>query len=427
MPRSPDTVPPPSSPANTPPRGGNYSLTPTAPGSGRSGHTGHFGRFKTGGLIDELCNYLRDYIVLPPSPVVVTAAWIVASHMYREWERFPHLGVFSPEKRCGKTKFLQLMQPVLFNCRNVSDISGAAIYRLITNARISLLIDEAQKFKRGGSESSLQVGELLKSSIDRDSMTVKCVGQNHEVKEFSLYCPKVIACIGGVEEVLADRCLPIGIERKADEDDVRPCYSRDFKPVGHALNDKIQKWAEANTTTASHIYKEIRPFKIKNDRMAELMLPLQATLATDWLVDGGPTGDERALASLQEYAFENDYKEAAPEKQSIGVQLLVACKEIFEKGYGFLPTGTLIAELLQRTEEPWGEYRHDRAITAHALSRLLREYEIFSQHSQTKAERGYSESQFREAWTRYLPASKQPPKASQASEASRPGQTGGAK
>src|SRR5438132_862410 len=53
--------------------------------------------------------YLTDYMVLPERSAAVIAAWVGAAWLQDQWDKFPHLAVTSPEKRCGKTTLLDLL------------------------------------------------------------------------------------------------------------------------------------------------------------------------------------------------------------------------------------------------------------------------------------------------------------------------------
>src|SRR5262249_14445075 len=77
--------------------------------SQESGSQGRQGRGpKKGCLLASVADYIGTYIVLPRRSRYVVAAWVMAAHLTELWDRFPHLAITSPEKRCGKTRLLQL-------------------------------------------------------------------------------------------------------------------------------------------------------------------------------------------------------------------------------------------------------------------------------------------------------------------------------
>ena len=122
-----------------------------------------------------------------------------------------------------------------------------------------------------------------------------------EVQEFCVYCPKAMALIGELDGVLADRCLPVSMTRKTDADIVLPFRSRLIEPEGKKLHTRIKQWAKANSKVVADTYDHLDVFTIKNDRLAELLLPLQAVLAVD---------DKERLPELAKYAESLDRKDA---------------------------------------------------------------------------------------------------------------------
>jgi hypothetical protein len=220
-----------------------------------------------------------------------------------------------------------------------------------------------------------------------------------QIQEFSVYSPKIVALIGDLDGVLADRCLPVQLKRKTGVDEVEQYRSRVVEPIGRDLSKEIEKWALAHSQKVADVFDCIEPFPIQNDRMAELLLPLQAVLTV---------ADPGLLPSLEQYADALDAKDREAERMSPGVRLLTACREIFQKrvklvnGVRFVPTNTLITYLTQRDEEPWAHFTRGRNITPEALANLLRPYGIRSKRNAKQTARGFFAHDFAEAFGRYL-------------------------
>lgn len=369
---------------------------------GRDGRVGRLGRVspKRAGAMAQTAQFLARYVVLPERTRIVAAAWVLSAWLSSEWDRFPHLAITSPEKRCGKTRFLQLLTLIVPNPQSTANISPAAIYRLIESRRPTLLLDEAQSISRRSSEAAEIIRELLNAAIDRDAKVIRVGGKRmDEIQEFSVYSPKAVALIGSLDGVLADRCLPVEMARKTEADQVEPYRSRLVEPIGAELRARLEEWVETNRDEVASVYDRLEPFDIANDRMAELLLPLQAVLTVD---------DPDLLDTLKEYADALDEKDREAERMSSGVLLLTACKDVFSERGKFVPTAALIEALAAREEEPWARYTRGGKITPEALSKLLRPYGIQSQHNKAKTKRGYFAHAFREAWSRYLPPPEKP-------------------
>lgn len=352
--------------------------------------------------VQEVANWLRRYVALPPAKLRIVALWVVASWLAELWDRFGHLAVTSPEKRCGKTLFLTLLALVLRGATHVTGISPAALFRLVENAggQITLLIDEAQSLN-GPSEASQALKEMLNAAIDKHAGVPRCVGLDHEPKIFHTYCPKVIARIGDLDSVLADRCLAILLERKTAADRTERVVLRVVEKEGEALQEMLEEWCDTNRDAIQEIYEALEPLPIENYRMADILLPLQA-VATFTNPDH--------LVVLEEYAHELERAEAETDNQSAGVLLLKACREILSNKK-FIKTEHLLTELIARSEEPWATYRNGRPITARGLSELLKLYHIRPEQcphrnkgtGKVTNQRGYHAANFASAWSRYCP------------------------
>lgn len=372
------------------------------------GRVGRVGRAFTGGsgLAAKVGRYLTDYVVMKQESAAVSAAWVLASHSYETWDRHAHLAITSVEKRCGKTRTLQVLTPILPKPLATSNISPAAVYRLIDSRKPTLLLDEAQCLTRRGNESTEALREIFCAGIDRNSVVYRCGGKTMEdVLEFPIYCPKVLALIGELDGVLADRCLPIKLERKTAAEIVLPYRSREVEQRGKALLAEIEQWATDSKEQIAATYADIEPFPIANDRMAELLMPLQTVLSV--------LGDDETLEMLMSYIAVLDKQDQ--ENNSPGVLLLAACKEIFATHAqgGFITTQTLIEELVKRELEPWHRWNDGDPINPEKLAKLLKPYTIkpskksqrvkFGGKEHITSLRGYYTKPFTKVWERYLP------------------------
>ena len=57
-------------------------------------------------LLDNICNAVRRYLVLPDGSAEILALWAIHAHAFECFERTPRLAITSPEKQCGKTTTL---------------------------------------------------------------------------------------------------------------------------------------------------------------------------------------------------------------------------------------------------------------------------------------------------------------------------------
>lgn len=350
------------------------------------------------GLLGDVVRYLTDYVVMPGITPVVVSIWVMASWLTECWDYFPILAITSPEMRCGKSTLLGLISRVTPRSSLVSNLSSAALYRSIDNGSIkTLLIDEAQILGRKGSEIGQQLNEILCDSVRKDGAVIRCKRQDGDFapSELKTYGPKVVACIGKVNPVLADRCLPVSMKRKGVSDSVKPVRERDIAPRANHLKTQLQAWSKETEQYLRTLYAEIEYLNIHSDRLADGLLPLQTILQ-------GLDLDESILVR---YAKEIESAEIKAQHATVQNRLLAACREYFEEtGSTFIESGTLVSHLNSRDDESWITWNNGKGINTHNVARYLSMYDIRPRHNSKGDKRGYSRVDMEEAFQSYLPS-----------------------
>ncbi len=79
-----------------------------------------------------------------PSAAVAVVLWVAASHAQTAWEHAPRLAVVSPEKRCGKSRLMDVCEATANGSLVTVNISPATLVRsIIEDDPPALFIDEA--------------------------------------------------------------------------------------------------------------------------------------------------------------------------------------------------------------------------------------------------------------------------------------------
>ena len=108
------------------------------PSAGRS-HNG-------AAILDRLVAILTRYVILPSAEAAdAVALWIAASHAQPAWAHAPRLVIRAPEKRCGKSRLLDIIEGCCHAPLITVNASPAAVYRAIGDGDgpPTLLVDEA--------------------------------------------------------------------------------------------------------------------------------------------------------------------------------------------------------------------------------------------------------------------------------------------
>jgi putative DNA primase/helicase len=193
-------------------------------------------------LLDELVRTILAYVVLPSPSAVALALWILHTHALDAAQISPRCAVISPEKRCGKTTVLKLLNALVRRPMQVANLTSAVVFRCIEAHQPTLLIDEADTFLRDHDE----LRGVLNAGHDRQSAVVaRCVGDESEPRVFRVWAPVAFAGIGKQHDTLMDRSIVIAMKRRSPGERVAPFRRRERDALG-TLNRKCARWARDN-------------------------------------------------------------------------------------------------------------------------------------------------------------------------------------
>lgn len=356
--------------------------------------------------LDAAHGYVTRYVACPsPHEPVAIVLWIGHAWAVDAAETSPYLAATSPEKRSGKTRLLEAVGQLVPRPWSVLNPSEAVLYRKLEADRPTLLLDEVDAIfaVRRSAENHEGLRALLNAGNRRGTMVPRCVGEGRKmvVKDFAIFGPKIVAGIGALPETVADRSIPIRLERRSRTEVVERFRIREAgeaaAPIRDALRDILEplvgRLADARPAIPGAL----------GDRAADSWEPLLAIADA-----AGGTWPARARAAAIALSGEtsNDLDDA-----SLSVLLLADTRTIFAgRAVDRLTSSQLVSDLAADAERPWATYRSDKPITAHGMARLLRHYGIrVGRHKFGGiVERGYLASDFMDAWSRYLPAPETP-------------------
>lgn len=338
-------------------------------------------------ILDEIKSILKSYVILDEHSLVACALWVLVTYVYNAFRILPMLGITSPEKRCGKTTLLEVLQSLTKSALLSSNITPSAFFRVIASYRPCLLVDEFDTFIKDNDELK---GIVNSGHTRKSAFVIRTNTETLEPERFSTWGPKGIAMIGNLPDTNRDRSISIRLKRKLPVEQVRK-ISLDFNLEQLPLRRKCERWAQDNI---EHL-KSARPDipNVGNDRATDNWTPL---IAIAELV-GGPWPElaNRAIKAL----------EMTDDKDTIRQMLLSDIKAIFEKkGIDRISSKILVDDLVKIEDHPWGDWRRGKSITQTGLARLLKPFGIVSGtvRFEEKTAKGYRLKQFEGTFERYL-------------------------
>jgi hypothetical protein len=352
-------------------------------------------------VLDAVRAFFTRYVVFASShqPVAVTL-WCVHTHAVDAAETTPFLSVKSPERRSGKTRVLEVSELLVANPWKVVSPSEAVLYRKIAQDMPTLLLDEVDATFNMRNDAAEPVRAILNAGNRRGTTVTRCVGDDHVLEEFPVFCPRALAGIKNLPDTVADRSIPIQLARKAPHEKVE----RFRQAIVAEAAVPIRGWLETWTATNLDALRQARPLipETLNDRAADGWEPL---LAIADLAGGDWPAQARAAAVAL-------HCDQTVQEETVAVSLLGAILDVFEeKAVDKISTAELLAALVDRDDGPWAEWwggdlaRENNRGPAAKFARLLKPFGISSQTIRLDGQtaKGYALDAFNDARARYWP------------------------
>jgi hypothetical protein len=359
-------------------------------------------------VLDDVAAFVARFSVFPSEHCAPTLAlWYAHTHAIEQFYVTPRLVLDSAEPGSGKTRVLEVAQYLVRAPEMTISATPAALFRLVSMGPITILFDEVDVIfnpKNGGNNEDLR--GLLNAGYKRSATIARCVGdaKNIKVERFAVYAPAALAGIAGaMPATITTRAITIHMHRRRTDEPVEPFRERQVARQAQPLREQLAAWIDSTGTQLGDAQPDM-PDGV-TDRSAEIWEPLLAIANT-----AGGHWPNTARDACRHFVLD-----AGPQITSLGVRMLADLRELFTRHHtDRLPTKTVLAELLDLDEAPWGDL-HGKPLDARRLSRELVRYGARPVTFETDegSTKGYvtygttgrqTQTGLADAWSRYLPA-----------------------
>lgn len=352
-------------------------------------------------MVQSIIDTLRRFVVFNEHEAYLAVAlWAIHTHLVMEFDSTPRIAFLAPEKRCGKTRALEVLEPLIRAPRRAFNSSPAVLYSRIeehydTHQHPTILIDETDAlFPQSRFTKSDPVKEDLRALINaghRKGAVVDRVemhGTTRVLREFRVYAPVALAGIGTLPETVIDRSVVIHMRRRRAGETVEPLRFRDIDKNFKGLRTDIENWVLANQSSFEGFYPEM-PAGVE-DRVADVWEPLIA------VADRAGWGSAARACCLKLRTTDED-------TVSEGVQLLIDIRRAFGDARQVAVSSAWLVDTLCFYEDT--KWQSDW-FTQSKLAVALRQYDIQGKTIRFGPQtlRGYEKHEFEDAWARYCPS-----------------------
>lgn len=349
--------------------------------------------------VDALREFVRRFVVVSDDALITIALWIMHTHAINAFDATPYLQITSPQKQCGKSRLLEVLELLAARPWLTSKTSAAALVRKVAKDAPTLLLDETDAAFGGEKEYAEALRGIVNAGHRRGGVASLCVGKEHKVEDFPVFCAKALAGIGMLPDTIADRSIRIELQRRLPGEPIHRLRRRLVGNEADALRERLALLA----TAVLDAFRDARPALPDelSDRAQDAWEPLLI------IADAAGFGVEarRAATSLS--------ARSVAEEEYLGLRCLRDIRAVFEAKSPIdrLTSTDMIAELHAIEEGPYGML-HGREFDARTLSKRLRPFRIHPEtiryyergSSEEKRAKGYMREKFVNAWRRYTPS-----------------------
>ena len=345
-----------------------------------------------GGILRDLTAFLRTYVVVTDDQAAAIALWVAHTHLVAAAECTPYLQITSATKRAGKTRLLEVLEPLVARPWLTGRTSAAVLVRKTDAEHPTLLLDESDAAFNGEKDYAEALRGILNTGYRKSGKASLCIGQGANItyKDFSTFSPKAIAGIGELPGTVADRAIRIALQRRRQDE----ACARWRERLGHVeaepLHAALVAWSHDDDVIGRLWTAEPALPSGLSDRQADCWEPLFAI--ADAAGESWSTTARKAAVALSGYVDDSD----------IVVELLTDIAGLLaETDDSVITTKALLDHLTADEDRPWATWRKgEKPITARGLARLLGPLGIVP--TRIRPLRGYRRDGFEDAIARYL-------------------------
>lgn len=350
-------------------------------------------------LLDSVRDFLSRFVIYPSHHCLAAhVLWIGHCWLMDHWESTARIAFLSPEPASGKSRALEVTEPLVPRPVHAVNTTPAYLFRKVSDPAgpPTILYDEIDTVFGPKAKDNEDVRGMINAGHRKGAVAGRCVVRGKEVvtEELPAYCAVALAGLDDLPDTIMTRSVVVRMRRRTTDEQVEPWRLRLAKPETDRLATRLANWSrEVNPTEDGW---PAMPDGVE-DRDADVWEPLLA-------VADAAGGHWPEIARAAAVTLVTESRRRAP---SVGVLLLRDIKKVFAdyRGNDKLLTGDIIRGLVDMEESPWGTIRRGDPIDPRGLAQRLGKYGI-SPKTQRDGEavfKGYSRSQFEDAWRRYVP------------------------
>lgn len=350
-------------------------------------------------LLDDVRAFLARFVVYPSDHALnAHTLWIGHAWFMDDWDSTPRIAFLSPEPGSGKSRALEVTEPLVPRPVHAVNCTPAYLFRKVSDPAggPTVLYDEVDTIFGPKAKEHEEIRGVINAGHRKGATAGRCVlrGKIVETEELPAYCSIALAGLDDLPDTIMSRSIVVRMRRRAQTEPIEPWRHRVNGADAAELYKRLFDWST-----------QVKPLKNGwpaiphgvTDRDADVW---ESLLAVAELAGGHWPETARQAAVTVVTASKR-------REPSVGVLLLRDLRTVFsEAGRNKMPTTDILIALNKIDESPWSTIRRGEPLDARGLAYRLGKYGIGPKPQRSgdgldDVFKGYSVAQFEDAWARY--------------------------
>lgn len=345
-------------------------------------------------LLDAVEAFLSRFVAYPSEAArIAHTLWIAHTWFMDQWDSTPRIAFLSPEPGSGKSRALEVTEPLVPRPVHAVNTTPAYLFRKVSDEAgpPTILYDEIDTVFGPKAKDNEDVRGMLNAGHRKGATAGRCVmrGKTVETEELPAYCAVALAGLDDLPDTIMTRSVIVRMRRRAPHERVEPWRLRINGPQAEEIQERLREWA--NDYQHAVRWPDIpEGIEDRNADVWEALLSVADLAGGDW--------PERARVSAVSLVTQSSDRAG-----SLGVILLRDLRAVFGDSEK-LPTETILDRLHEVDESPWADLR-GKPLDARGLARRLSKYDVKPKvyRDGPGTVRGYLAADLADPWSRYVP------------------------
>jgi len=199
-------------------------------------------------LLDDIRAFLARFVVYPGDhELTAHVLWIAHTWFMDFWDSTPRIAFLSPEPGSGKSRALEVTEPLVPRPVHAVNCTPAYLFRKVSDpaGRPTVLYDEVDTIFGPKAKEHEEIRAVLNAGHRKGATAGRCVlrGKIVETEELPAYCAVALAGLDDLPDTLMTRAVVCRMRRRAPTEPIEPWRQRINAAEAEHLRAQLHNWS----------------------------------------------------------------------------------------------------------------------------------------------------------------------------------------